>query len=119
MAGTPYNGYIKGGIGAALMRQAVEEAGVSIHTNAEAVSLLHEGGAATGVQLADGTAVTARCVVPSLDPKRTFLRLVPPELTTVQLRRRVIPLVTEVSCQSCWRPWTSSRTSIPWDGIQR
>ena len=96
----PHNGYVKGGIGTitALMRQAVEEAGVAIHTEAEAVSLLHEDGAATGVRLAGSTAVTARCVVSNLDPKRTFLRLVPPEMTTEALRRRVGALVTEVSC---------------------
>ena len=123
----PHNGYVKGGIGTitALMRQAVEEAGVAIHTEAEAVSLLHENGAATGVRLADGTAVTARCVVSNLDPKRTFLRLVPPELTTAALRRRVGALVTEVSCYKLlaavdelpqWQAWDAD-PALPSRGV--
>ena len=124
---TPHNGYIEGGIGTitSLMRQAVEEAGVAIHTDAEAVSLLHEDGAATGVRLADGTAVTARCVVSNLDPKRTFLRLVPPELTTMQLRRRVSALVTDVSCYKLlaavdelphWQAWDGD-PALPSRGV--
>ncbi|MDE0223391.1 MAG: NAD(P)/FAD-dependent oxidoreductase [Spirochaetaceae bacterium] len=124
---TPHNGYIQGGIGVitSLMRQAVEEAGVRIHTSAEAVSLVHGGGAATGVRLADGTEVTARCVLSNLDPKRTFLRLVPPELTTAQLRRRVSALVTEVSCYKLlaavdellhWQAWDGD-PALPSRGV--
>ena len=125
--GTPHNGYIQGGIGVitSLMRQAVEEAGVGIDTNAEAVSLLHEAGAATGVRLADGTEVTARCVVSNLDPKRTFLRLVPPELTSAHLRRRVTALVTGVSCYKLlaavdelphWQAWDGD-PALPSRGV--
>ena len=115
---TPHNGYVQGGIGtiAALMREAVEEAGVSIHTSAEAVSLLHEDGAATGVRLADGTEATARCVVSNLDPKRTFLRLVPAELTTARLRRRVSALVTEVSCYKLLAAVDELPRWQAWDG---
>ena len=114
----PHNGYVQGGIGTitALMREAVEEAGVSIHTSAEAVSLLHEGGAATGVRLADGTEATARCVVSNLDPKRTFLRLVPAELTTARLRRRVSALVTEVSCYKLLAAVDELPRWQAWDG---
>ena len=115
---TPHNGYIEGGIGTitTLMRQAVEEAGVAIHTDAEVATLLHAGGTATGLRFADGTAVTARCVVSNLDPKRTFLRLVPPELTTVQLRRRVGALVTEVSCYKLLAAVDELPQWHAWDG---
>ena len=124
---TAHNGYIEGGIGVitSLMRQAVEEAGVAVHTDAEATTLLREDGAATGVRLADGTAVTARCVVSNLDPKRTFLRLVPPELTTAQLRHRVSALVTEVSCYKLlaavdelphWQAWDGD-PALPSAGV--
>ena len=107
------------------MRRAVEEAGVGIHTNAKAVSLLHVAGAATGVRLADGTEVTARCVVSNLDPKRTFLRLAPPELTTAHLRRRLTALVTEVSCYKLlaavdelphWQAWDGD-PALPSRGV--
>ena len=113
---TPHNGYIRGGIGAltTLMREAVEEAGVTIHTDAEVTSVLHEDAVVTGLRLADGIAVRARCVVSGLDPKRTFLTLVPRELTTPALRSRIAALVTDVSCYKLlaavdalphWRAW--------------
>lgn len=124
---SPHNGYVQGGIGTitALMREAVEETGVAVHTDAEAASLLHENGAVAGVRLADGTSVPARCVVSNLDPKRTFLRLVPPELTTTGLRRRVSELATEVSCYKLlaavgelpeWQTWDGD-PALPSRGV--
>lgn len=43
------------------------------------------GSKATGVALQDGTELTARRVVSSLDPKRTFLELISPDLLPTEL----------------------------------
>ncbi|GMU52763.1 MAG: FAD-dependent oxidoreductase [Candidatus Xenobia bacterium] len=52
--------------------------GVEIRFGQELESILVEVGRCTGVRLKDGTVVRATRVVSALDPKRTFLELVPP-----------------------------------------
>jgi phytoene dehydrogenase-like protein len=69
----------KGGMGAVTqaMRSALEEAGGVVVTGAEVRAILCEGETAAGVELADGTCVTAGAVVSNADPKRTFSKLLP------------------------------------------
>jgi phytoene dehydrogenase-like protein len=58
------------------MADAVREAGGEVRTDAEVERILVEGGAATGVALANGEVVRGTHVLSNADPKRTYLRLV-------------------------------------------
>lgn len=60
------------------MAEAAREAGAEIRTGADVVRILVKDEEAVGVALADGTEISARTVVSSADPRRTFLRLVDP-----------------------------------------
>jgi phytoene dehydrogenase-like protein len=70
-------GYVLGGMGRVtdLMRQAAEEAGATIRTNARVAHLEVEQGRVVGVELANGEQVVADLVISNADPKRTFLQL--------------------------------------------
>src|SRR5262249_11315085 len=69
-----------GGMGAltAAMASAAKQAGAEIRTNAEISRILVKNGAVTGVALASGEEIAAKCVVSGADPRRTFLELVDP-----------------------------------------
>jgi phytoene dehydrogenase-like protein len=72
-------GYARGGMGSisAALAGAVREHGGEIRTDAEIVEFLTTGDDVTGVALASGEEIHARSVVSSLDPKRTWLKLMP------------------------------------------
>jgi phytoene dehydrogenase-like protein len=74
-------GHVMGGMGAitAAMAAACAARGVELRTNAEVQRILVREGRAGGVLLRDGTEISARIVISNADPKRTFLKLVPPE----------------------------------------
>ncbi|MFN2614356.1 MAG: phytoene desaturase family protein [Actinomycetota bacterium] len=71
--------YVRGGMGGVTqaLRRCAEEAGVRIETGAHVASVLVEAGRAAGVELSDGSTMTAPTVLSNADPKRTFLTLVP------------------------------------------
>ncbi|MDE2984260.1 MAG: NAD(P)/FAD-dependent oxidoreductase [Gemmatimonadota bacterium] len=68
----------KGGLGklSDALAAAAQVHGAEIRTGTEVERILVEDGAATGVLLARGEEVQARCVVSNLDPRRTFFDLV-------------------------------------------
>ena len=70
--------FLKGGIGALsdALASAARTSGAKVRTGAEVERILIEDGAATGVLLADGEEIPARCVVSGVDPRRTFFGLV-------------------------------------------
>ncbi len=70
--------FLKGGLGtlSEALVAAARAHGAEIRTETEVDRILVEDGAATGVLLASGEEVTARCVVSGLDPRRTFFGLV-------------------------------------------
>ncbi len=70
--------FVKGGIGAlsAALAAAARAHGAEVRTEAEVERILVEDGAATGVALASGEEIAARCVISGADPRRTFFRLV-------------------------------------------
>lgn len=77
----PSWGQVKGGMGSITkaLAAACDEFGVDIFTGQAAERiLLGDGDAARGVELADGTRLTARVVVSGADPKTTFDKLVDP-----------------------------------------
>ncbi len=79
-----------GGTGAviAALEKAVVAAGVDVRTGVAAVGISVEAGKATGVVLADGTAIRAPAVLSAINPSTTFLKLVGPrELDTDLVRR--------------------------------
>jgi phytoene dehydrogenase-like protein len=64
-------GHAIGGMGAITqaMRKEAEARGVEIRTGQGVARILEEGGRATGVGLADGTEIAARCVISNLNPR--------------------------------------------------
>ena len=70
--------FVKGGIGALsqALASAAQAHGAEVRTGAEVQRILVEDGTATGVLLADGEEIAARCVVSGTDPRRTFFELV-------------------------------------------
>ena len=83
--------FIRGG--SSTLPQALEaaarEAGVAIRTSAEVRRILSPDGRATGVELASGETISARAVVSTADPKRTFLRLADPLVLGAEFQLRV------------------------------
>jgi phytoene dehydrogenase-like protein len=71
-------GHAVGGMGAITQAMAAEARarGVEIITDAEVARVNVGQGAARGVTLADGRAMTARCVVSNLNPKLLYLKLI-------------------------------------------
>ncbi|MED5330465.1 MAG: NAD(P)/FAD-dependent oxidoreductase [Planctomycetota bacterium] len=71
-------GFAKGGTG--MVSEAIASAargfGAEIRTEVPVEKVLMEGDRATGVVLENGDEIHGKCVVSSLDPHRTFLRLV-------------------------------------------
>jgi phytoene dehydrogenase-like protein len=71
-------GFARGGTGAisTAIARAAQALGAEIRVEAEVSRVLVRDGRATGVALAGGNEVHADTVISSLDPKRTFLKLV-------------------------------------------
>jgi phytoene dehydrogenase-like protein len=71
-------GFARGGTGAisSAIASAAKASGAEVRLEAEVERVLVRDGRATGVALAGGEELSAAVVVSSLDPKRTFLRLV-------------------------------------------
>ncbi len=72
-------GFAKGGTGAIseAIAGAARAAGAEIRTEAGVTAVLVNGGTAVGVALESGEEIRATLVVSSLDPRRTFVDLVP------------------------------------------
>lgn len=70
----------RGGMGAltAAMAAAARQAGAEIRTDAEVRQIIVKSGAATGILLTNGEEITAKAIVSSADPIRTFLALLDP-----------------------------------------
>jgi phytoene dehydrogenase-like protein len=73
-------GYVRGGMSgiAEALRRSVQDLGVDVKTEAEVARFLVEDGHCRGVVLANGDELRARAVASSLDPKRTFLKMLEP-----------------------------------------
>jgi len=71
-------GHAIGGMGAITQAMASEATsrGVEITTNADVSKVNVANGRATGVTLADGTVIDAKCVVSNLNPKLLYLNLI-------------------------------------------
>lgn len=83
--------FVSGGIGAlsAALAAAARAHGAEVRTGAEVERILVADGAATGVALADGEEIAARCVISGADPHRTFFRLVGAPRLGPEFNRRV------------------------------
>ncbi|MCI4347234.1 MAG: NAD(P)/FAD-dependent oxidoreductase, partial [Thermoplasmata archaeon] len=88
-----YN-YAVGGTGAVSHALAASFAGHggTLRTNAPVKRILVSKNRATGVELSDGTKVSARVVVSNADPKRTFLELLEPGTLDGEFTHRVSKL---------------------------
>ena len=84
-------GHAIGGMGAITqaMREACEEAGVAISTDAPVERVLVDGDRAVGVRLAGGDAVFGRAVVSNVGPRLLYDRLIDPADLPADFARRV------------------------------
>src|SRR5574341_405201 len=75
-------GFAKGGTGAisSAIASAAREAGAEIRTEAPVAQVVVKNGKAVGVALENGDEFRAKVVVSGLDPKRTFLKILDPNL---------------------------------------
>ncbi len=92
-------GYAIGGMGAVTraLAAACAENDVETVIGQEVRGILVKGGKATGVELADGRRLSSRVVMSNADPKRTFLRLLPPKVLPEDFRRAVEGFKTDGS----------------------
>jgi phytoene dehydrogenase-like protein len=92
-------GIVKGGMGGITqaMARAATEAGVTIRTGVEVSRVDVRNGRAAGVVLGDGAVVPADVVVSNADPKRTFLRLLPPDALPAGFREQIAGLSTRAA----------------------
>ena len=81
----------RGGMGAvtAALAGAAKAAGAEIRSGAAVARIQVENDRATGVELANGETVAARCIVSNADPRRTFLDLLGPAHLDAGFVRRV------------------------------
>jgi phytoene dehydrogenase-like protein len=84
-------GWVRGGMGAltAALASAAYAAGVEIRIDTPVDSVLVEDGRAAGVVTSDGAVELAGVVLSNVDPKRTFLSLVPADALELEFRRHV------------------------------
>jgi phytoene dehydrogenase-like protein len=111
-------GYIRGGMGAIsdLMLEAATEQGVDVLTESSVKNFFVEDGRVLGVELDDGQQVRAKVTLSNLDPKRTFLKLMPDDCLTDDLRTGIESLVTEVSCYKFLAVISELPQWKAWDG---
>ncbi len=114
----PYSGYVKGGTGAMsrAIANAAEAAGAQVHLNREVRQFLVENDRVIGVKLEDGSEERAPVVVSNLDPKRTFLKLLPPEHLPEDFRGRIEGLITGISSYKLLAVVSQLPRWKDWDG---
>lgn len=86
-----FAGHVVGGMGAITeaIAATAREHGVEIRTAAPVESIVVRDGKATGVVLADGTAIAADTILSNADPKRTFLGMIDPAVLPEDFRRDI------------------------------
>lgn len=84
-------GFARGGMGSVsnAIAGAAREAGAEIRTEAPVAEIIVKEGRAVGVALADGEEIHGTAIVSNLDPKRTWLKLMPREAVSEELRERL------------------------------
>jgi phytoene dehydrogenase-like protein len=97
---TPPRGYVRGGVYelTKILVEAATQAGAKIHLNQPVGNFIVEQGKVQGVKLEDGSEIRAKTTISNLDPKRTFLNLMPSEHLDAGFRQRIEGLVSQNSC---------------------
>lgn len=114
----PPNGYVRGGLGAFsnAIAAVARERGATIHTGRAVERVLVERGRVIGIRLEGGEEMRADILLSNLDPKRTFLRLVPAGQLDAGFRRRVAALPTAESCVKLLAVVSELPRWKDWDG---
>ncbi len=83
--------YVRGGMGGVTqaLLACARDRGVEVRTAAPVARILVEDGRARGVELTDGSAITARAVLSNADPVRTYTVLVDPAALDDDFRARI------------------------------
>ena len=84
-------GYPRGGMGAVAtaLRKSAEAAGAEFRTNAGVTRTIIPDNQAVGVELEDGSEISARVILSNADPRKTFLKLVGSDDLEPDFTRRV------------------------------
>jgi phytoene dehydrogenase-like protein len=84
-------GHVLGGMGAITQAMAAEARarGVAIFTTSPVARVMTHAAQATGIALADGSEVAARCVVANVDPKLLYLKLIDVKALDADFLRRI------------------------------
>ncbi|MFQ5790131.1 MAG: phytoene desaturase family protein, partial [Acidobacteriota bacterium] len=93
-------GHVVGGMGSITqaMAAACRRWGVEIRTSAAVARIDIHNGRARGVVLEDGTEILGKVILSNADPKRTFLRLVEPEVLPDEFRTAVAGIKMDGPC---------------------
>ena len=105
-AWVPYACYVVGGTHAlthAAFRIIAENGGVA-KTSCKVDKILFDGNKATGIELADGTQVSAKYVVTNVDPFQLIFKLVGPEKVDDIIPRKLNALAKDWTC-IMWYSW--------------
>jgi phytoene dehydrogenase-like protein len=101
----------KGGLGAltqALAKSAAAS-GAELRTSADVARIVVKDGAAAGVTLASGEEISARRILSSADPRRTFLGLVGP----LELEPEFVWQVQNIKMRGCVAKMTLALSGLP------
>ncbi len=84
-------GFVRGGMGAVTQALAAvaRRHGAEIRTGCEVVQILVQDNRACGAVVATGEELRGEVIVSNLDPKRTFLSLIPPQLLDTEFLREI------------------------------
>ncbi len=95
-----FSGHVIGGMGSisAALADAARAFGAQILVDAEVAQIQVRGGRASGVELLDGRRFESRVVVSNADPKRTFLKLVAPDLLEPEFRSDIAAIKMAGPC---------------------
>jgi phytoene dehydrogenase-like protein len=100
-----------GGVGelARAIADSARAAGAEIRTGADVAAIVMRGGRASGVALASGEEIAARCVVSSADPRRTLLTLCDPS----QLSPEFVRAVRNIRFRGVWAKVNLALDTLP------
>ena len=116
-------GYPRGGMGAVAtaLRKSAEAAGAEFRTNAGVARTIIHDNQAVGVELEDGSEISARVILSNADPRKTFLKLVGSDDLEPDFTRRVRRLHADAGYMKlhCAAGSLPDWTALPGEGRSR
>jgi phytoene dehydrogenase-like protein len=103
--------FVRGGTGqlSAALAGAAHQFGAEVRSGAEVAQIIVKDGRAAGIVLAGGEEISARAVISSVDPQRTFFGLVDPP----ELEPRFVRLVKNIRYRGCTAKVNLALSGLP------